>query len=471
MSRWRVSLLFLLPVALSVIMHWRVFSLDVMGIHVWRQAQTQTVIYHFQHTANNILNSQRFDLTSGTSSLRYEFPIYQWLIAQVNRSIGYSVAHTRAITFLVFAVFLLGFFRLIAKFHGQRVALVTNALLCFSPLLYYYCVNPLPDLAALCCATWALTIYFAVRQDTRGFVLFSLLISLATLIKLPYILFAAVAAPELWKLIRTGAFRLFMLRLIVLLLILSPAICWYAQAIPTWTNNPVTHGMLDNSKTPGQLLDILSFNLLSSVPELLTNYASCVFLVWGIIQFFRRRFEFPRVHYVTLFLILAGYFLFEMNQIGRTHEYYLMPFLPLVFLLVAQGVSAAQQGSYSWLVPLAICLVPLTAWLRIDHRWNAETPGFQRDYLVHQDALNKLVPRDAICVIDKDETRFVCLYYLKRYGYSLQQHGMATSTLSELYGKGARYIFTEDPSWNPSDYPSFQFEQLFSGNVRVYRIR
>jgi hypothetical protein len=137
MSNKRAAFFFILPVLLSFLLHFHVLKLDVVGYHAWRQAQTQTVIYNFTFSDNSIFHPQKFDLRSGSTALLYEFPLYQWMIAQVNHIIGYSVVNTRTISFVFFIFLLLAFYRLLLNFVKKEVALITNWLLCFSPLLYY----------------------------------------------------------------------------------------------------------------------------------------------------------------------------------------------------------------------------------------------------------------------------------------------------------------------------------------------
>ena len=132
MNNKKIVFFFLLPILVSFVLHFRVLNLDLIGYHVWRQTQTQTVIYNFNFSDNNIFHPQKLDLTSGSKTLLYEFPLYQWLIAQVNNGIGYSVLNTRLITFLFFVFSLLGFYKLILKFVSKEIALVSNTLMYFS---------------------------------------------------------------------------------------------------------------------------------------------------------------------------------------------------------------------------------------------------------------------------------------------------------------------------------------------------
>src|SRR5690606_15658975 len=89
----------------------------------------------------------------------------------------------------------------------------------------------------------------------------------------------------------------------------------------------------------GQILNFITGNLVSTLPELLLNYGSVLFFISGFYFMFRYRkyrdHRFP--------VLLAGglgviaYFLYEINMIEAVHDYYLFPFLPFLFIIVSYG--------------------------------------------------------------------------------------------------------------------------------------
>ncbi|MES2679213.1 MAG: glycosyltransferase family 39 protein [Bacteroidota bacterium] len=473
MTNKKIIFFFLLPVLVSFILHFRVFTFDVIGYHAWRQSQTQTVIYNFTFSDPSIFHPQKFDLSTGTNELLYEFPLYQWCIAQVNNVLGYSVMHTRLITFLIFVFLLFGFYRLLIKFVSVEVALVTNTLLCFSPLLYYYCVNPLPDILALCCAVWALNFFmvFVSSEKRVHLLLFSFFLMLAALVKLPFVLFASPFALYIYRSYKTQRLSKAFTNVLAPAVFLIPVAAWYGMAIPTWRDKGVVVGMSHNNKSLLHLLDCFQFNLISSVPELITNYASCIFLVTGMVLFFKNQ-DLRRKHgyFVVLFFAASTYFLFELNMIEKAHDYYLMPFIPLIFLVVACGVKHFYKSRFRKFVFVVACLVPITAWLRIDQRWNLQSPGFVTDYLSDQATLQSIIPQNEKCIIDADDSHFIALYYLKRQGYSLFDKEINSAVLKDRYKRGARFLVTENLSLNLNDYQEFDFETLYSKKLKIYKL-
>ncbi len=275
-----------------------------------------------------------------------------------------------------------------------------------------------------------------------------------------------------FRTLKTKAYSKLIFQSLLFLVFLIPVFLWYQKAIPTWKNNEVASGIFFNNKTWLQLADYFQFHLLSSVPELITNYASCVFLVVGMYWFVKRYKQLiqSQTYFVFLFLILVIYFFYELNMIEKVHDYYLMPFVPLIFMVVAYGLKHFYEKQQFRFIYFILCIVPITAWLRIDGRWNQENPGFNSDYLYEQSVLQKVIPAESLCTIDSDDSKFISLYYLKRYGFCLYENELDAERLSGLYQKGARYLVTENLKINTSEYPQFNFEEIFSKNLRLFKI-
>ncbi len=474
MTTYRRILFFLSPVLLSFLLHLPIFQLDVMGIHVWRQSQTQTVIYHFTFSDNNILHPQRFDISTGSTALLYEFPLYQWLIAQVNRILGYSVINTRVFTFLCLVFLLLGFYKWLRLYFKEKTALLSSYFLCFSPLLYYYCVNPLPDILALAMAQWFLV--YAGRhhlsQKTSQLIIASVFLMLAALIKLPFVLFAAFFIPQfltkqVFKRIgkRLASFGLFFIFLI-------PVGLWYAYAIPSWKGNGITSGLFGNEKSVQELLAYFWFHLVSSFPELISNYAAFPLVVMGIYAGIKNHRNVFNKHLpISLtFLAVCFYFIFELNMIEKSHDYYLLPFVPFVFILLAHGLNRGINSKYKGLVFFLLAIVPFTAYLRIQHRWDVKNPGFNSAYLYEQNAIQSHIPQNAICIVDADESKFIALYYLKRQGYSLLKNELNQDVLAQYVQKGATILVTENQETDALKFQGFRLDLLYSGGLKIYKV-
>jgi 4-amino-4-deoxy-L-arabinose transferase-like glycosyltransferase len=146
-----------------------VFRTDLVGRHVWRQTQTQTVVVNFYEEDFNILNPRLNSRGSGDGIRRLEFPAMQWMFACFYKIFGNHLIITRILSFAVgiFSVWGMYFF-LNTLFKNRLTALVGAWALNFSPAFFYHTLNPMPDNLALCCSIWGLAFFFQMARRTQN---------------------------------------------------------------------------------------------------------------------------------------------------------------------------------------------------------------------------------------------------------------------------------------------------------------
>jgi hypothetical protein len=176
----------------------------------------------------------------------------------------------------------------------------------------------------------------------------------------------------------------------------------------------------------------------------------------------------------TAFALCSGmlfiYLLFELNMLGKTHDYYLMPFLVPMFLLVSVGLQFFLTSKYSWYVPIALCAVPILAFLRINHRWNQDEPGYNKAFSLQQEQVRQVIPKNALCIIDNDESRYIALYFFKRKGFSLLPGEFSVNKLEALQLSGAEYLVCSNKNLDTSQFHHTHFQQLLKQELVIYKI-
>ncbi|RYD53402.1 MAG: glycosyltransferase family 39 protein [Sphingobacteriales bacterium] len=444
------------------------FFTDLIGIHVWRQTQTQTVIETLSRNDGDVFSPRVFQIdATGSRVLRMEFSLMQWLFAQGRLLFGSSVLVMRIECFLLSLLTLWGFSRLARQvFPLLPLAGFLGAwCLAFSPLFYYYAINPLPDNFSLCAAVWSL--YFLFRfiktHTLKLWVAHLLLVSLSILTKLPFAIFGAASLVVAWAFVcQPGpVFRKGVLMGSFLLLLL-PAL-WYLTVIPEWHNDGLKGGLFATRTPLAILADIFVHHLISTLPELIVNYASLLaFLagLWvsGTILIQKRLLRLDQK--ALLAALVAGllYVVYELGMIGKEHDYYLFPLVPFILLTVLAGYRQLLQSPlsgtrYRLLRALAIVglvISPLTAWLRMQSRWDLNEPGFDVDYYRYKEQLRAFLPADAKVITGPDDSHFINLYYLNRTGWTFSE-SLDTGFIQQQVIRGARYLIT-DSAHTPHQY-------------------
>jgi hypothetical protein len=467
---------------ISFFMHYNHFPKDLVSIHVWRQTQTQSTIDNFYEEDMNIFNPRRNDRGDTEGLFRMEFPLAQWLVALAYKLFGPNLIISRLMMFLFGLFSMLGIYRLLRVLFGKEILALMGAwAFTFSPSFFYYTINPLPDNLALCCGIWGLVFFFSWQnsQKTIHLILSGLMIGLAALCKLPFILYFVVPGYfYISKMMRQGITGKVVARAAIPLSFILLPITWYIAVLPGWSDNIIVKGMLDNRESTGRLLDIIQHNLVSTLPELLLNYGSVLFFLAGFYFLYRRKAfldkRFPLI--LALGLAILVYFFFELNAIEKIHDYYLFPFMPLLFMLVGYGafhLHSSKLVFFRYLTVLLLIGLPLTCSLRMQSRWDVESPGFNRDLLIHKTELQNAVPDSALVVAGNDESHFIFFYYIGKKGWGFHADELTGEQLAGMIGKGAAYLYSDSRAVeeNPSVAKHLGDLVMEKGSLRVFRLR
>jgi hypothetical protein len=477
----------------SLALHLHVIPRDLVGFHAWRQSQTQINVDNFYSEDFNILNPRIDDRGDGDGISRMEFPLMQWLFALGYRLLFPGFILTRLMSFCIGVMTIAGMYHLIRNvFRDARLAAPGAWAFAFSPVFYYYIVNPMPDNLALCAGVWGMALFFRyLRSDSLVHAsLSAAAIGVATLAKLPFVLcIAGVGAHVIAEAVRQGGgnhpgtpgrrrFGRLAAAAAIYALFLVPAAIWYAAVIPQWRGNGIVGGILANELPARELINIARFTVVSTLPELLINYGSVVFFLAGGVLIIRRRL-YARPGFAPLAgwgVALVLYFIFEMNMIRYVHDYYLIPFLPPIFLIVSYGIGHLLHTRSPVVRNAAIaCLLilPLAAFLRINHRWNLESPGFNRDLLVYKEELRRAVPDGALCVVGDDESHHIYFYHLGKKGWGFEAGGLDRDTLKEMIRRGARYLYSDSRQIDGDEKLAPFLDELVleRGSFKVFRLK
>lgn len=440
-------------VILSVLLHWKVWDNDIAGIHAWRQTQTMTVVENFAFEDMNILNPRINSRGDGDGIFRMEFPLMQWGFAWFYRWFGNELIIARLLSFLISIFSVIGFYRLLRAWKQTPLISGLGAW-CYgwSPVLFYYAINPLPDNLALCFGIWSLVFLkrFQLYGNTVSLVGFGVFLSMATAVKLPFILFGAGYIPLFFEQLRNKDSGLVFYRSMLIPACMTPAAAWYIWVIPTWGNAQIisgaaARGSFDLMAALNTIWGTLTFMLI----ELFINYGALLFFLFGLIFIIREKHRILISFKVELSILcfLALFFLYEVNVIGLAHDYYHFPFLPIIFLVVAKGLQLVLYHKLKWLRRLgylALLIVPLTAYLRTQNRWEPSTKALL--LLNHKQQLRNAVPNDALVVTGNDISRHIMLYHIGKKGWVFRQDRLTADQLQRYIDRGAEYLYSNSGS-------------------------
>ncbi|OAV44457.1 glycosyltransferase family 39 protein [Lewinella sp. 4G2] len=471
-------ILLLLAIGVSLLQHGPHLNTEIQGVHGIRQAQTVWNIRNFVRHDANIFNPRSYDVTGFKSDIqRREFPIMQWSIAMVQKVTGESILTVRLSIFLICAFSVLGMFFLVHRFtNSWPAALLTAVLLQYSPVFYYYAINPLPDHLALAAAIWY--VYFIVthRESQRRKHLWaaSLCLLLATLAKLPYLMFAIVSIVyflmDLFG--KSSQKRQPFAYAGIQLLTVAPALAWYAWVIPTWTDNPVLTGGMDGETDWELIRYLLKWHYDKMFPYLITIPPMWVPFWIGLIQLFRKAKQYPWIW--ALAGITCLFLALELQPIYTNHDYYLMPFFAWLLPVMGLGFKWLLDVPYLKYITPAFCIwAALYAPSRTDAWWGVKESWVNEDILAYSEELKAAVPRDALCLIMSEQSNDVVAYRIDKRGHAFTEPIPVEWVNDLVSNHNINYLYSTLEEWHNSAelVPYVDSVLLARGSVKVLKLK
>lgn len=476
-------LILLLTLLTGIATHWKIFHTDLIGVHLWRQAQNQWNIRNFHRHDPNILNPRisAHNLGHEGNILRYEFPLMQWSIAQLQYVFGEAILVTRISMFLLGFMGILGFYQLVWLLYKDKVLAACGAwILSFSPMFYYYTLNPFSDIPALAAQIWmmAFTVKYYQSQNFKDLVWAAACLCLAGLFKLPYAVFGLMPLTAVLLLFyRDGRqWGLLFKSSIPLILASLPVVAWYSYAIASWESMGVLKGIF-GSAGMGEIPQYIGYHLFQWLPRHLINPAGVIFFISGLVAF--RRWKALSAGPSILLLAGAGiglfYYAYEVNMIAKVHDYYLLPFLPWLHLVVVHGLHAFRK--HRALKTASIPVLGLFPWVAFflinDYFWNIDRNGYNPDWFIHKKDLQQAAPRDSLCILLNDNTGVVFAYAVDKQGYVFDRDELPPMWVEDMIiRRGARYMYSDSRIVDSSGRirPLLDSMLLQRGSVKVFRL-
>lgn len=466
---------------LSLFLHKEYMSLDVQGIHSWRQSQTMWNVRNFVRHDNNILNPRVSHFNGGKDNIyRYEFPLMQWGIAQFQKIGGEQIEIARGTLFLLGVLSVFGIYFLARlQFQNDFTAFFTAFLFQFSPVFFYYTINPIPDNLALTGAIWYL--YFILKhrnsKKTKYLIFASSCLLISTLAKLPYLMFAVVSIYIFIKdyLLEVGVRKSILKYPLLQFSILIPAFVWYAWVIPGWSGNPILSGIFSSDINYDQYREIFEYHKEVMFPELLLYWPVWLFALLGIpaILYFKKNTGWL----ISLVFITFLYLILEFNAIGKVHDYYMMPFLPWLYILVGYGIKLIIKLPYLIGYIIAITLAvfaPFHTYNYTSDFWSIEKAYFNNDVFRYSDQLKNAVPQDAMCIILNDNSYYVFSYQIDKMGHIFTNDHLPTPWIEDMIkNHNVEYMYSDSRKIDQDSSNQKYLDTLIlkAESVHVYKLK
>ena len=469
----------LIFIAVSFVQHSPFINLEIQGIHTWRQSQTMWNVRNFVRDDNCILNPRVNMFNGGKDNLlRYEFPLMQWSIAQLQIMFGEKISIVRISVFFMGLLSIFSFVITVKDiFDDWLTAVFSGILLLYSPLFYYYTINPLPDNLALAFSFLYVAFILKHRKSNKKYqlIIASLALMLATLCKLPFLMVSIISIWFFLKDIFNGKSIYLKLKNFALpqFIFLLPAFAWYIWVMPGWAGNPILTGQLNEKFVLKQYLSIMYYHITTMFPHILLSIPVWIVMVIGIYGYFQSW----RKHkwLISLIGITVLYLILEFKPIGIVHDYYMLPFLIWLYLLIAFGVAKIRNTKFGLIIMLLICSYSsLYTSSNTKENWSIEKSYFNNDLFIHSEELKNAVPQNELCIILNDNSGYIFSYRIDKMGHVFSSDNLPIGWIDDMVRNyGIKYMYSD--SRKIDEEPQFQkyIDEIIiqKGTIKVIELK
>jgi len=452
----------------------------VQGLHSWRQSQTCLNIRNFTRNDFNIFNPRVGHYNVGDDNIkRYEFPVMQWLIAGIQRVCGEHHLILRFSMLFIYFLSLYGMWLLAFEiFKSRGIALLSLFVLSFFPVYLYQSINVMPDNFALMLSLYFLYFFFkgVNRGDATAIIISALFLCFSALSKLPFILFGIMPLVYFFK--KGTTLRYKVITFIAFGLILIPVISWYLTAVPEWGGNDIAQGIFSENFDTAEYFIFLLKQLQNNIPMIVLGYPQVGLLILSVILLLKNR-VYKRSHswyWISAFVTYVFYFMFVLQQIGKGHDYYFYPFLPIFtigILYLFNNIKTISKFK-RYLAYFLLLTSPVWAYAKVKDFWQIDKAYFNDDLFVHKTQLKNAVPNDKKCIMVNDYSNYILPYAIDKSGYVFRNDYLPIEWIKDLSkNQNVKYLYSDSRKVEGQiGFDSLVQEKLLSvGSYNVFLLR
>lgn len=463
------------------------------SVHVWRQAMTVAMARNLAEEGLNPLQpkvDRRYDTNGITGS---QFLSYEFGLGVLFKLFGFKESLHRWWSLLFYLLIAGGMHAFVFEITKNRMyAFAGGWMLAFSPELFYHGINALPDILALAAMLWSLVYLLRWQEDRKSgcLWLFFGCITLAGLTKLQF-LSAGIWALVLFlsalykKELKPAQIAVWVFGGIFSL---ASTAAWYIYArYLTKVSGLFEVGLVLNiEKDLNRVKTILFQNIISDLPELLLGFGSAFFFLWGLFTFLKERYRHPYLVILILWSLLILVFHYLVLAQMEVHQYYMLSYLPMLFLVAVFGYSRLYRN-YRKIAVVVLMLAPIIAGLRIiPARWMPSKEGVLESFYDNETRaqISALFSREERIVAGPDVSGCINFYFThtKGFGFNYGLEKLSDTLnngqyrIEDYIKRGASKILITDTSYfnDPVIQPYlkrilFKNDELMVGELLDYR--
>lgn len=405
--------------------------------HNWRQSLTNMIARNFVEAGPDLLHPTVDTAGAATGIIGAEFPFFNFLIYLLAMFTGYEHWLGRLVNLLVSTAGLYFYFRVLTELLPKRLAAYATVVLGVS-IWFAFSRKIMPDTFSVSLVMAGL--FFALRYLKTGNVwqllLFGLLSCLGMLCKIPAMSLLSFLG-VMWFLPALDRKRVWLVAFTAVLAFL-PVAYWYFVWVPHLVSTygfqlyfpkSLSEGWFEIQPFWPEFFEKFYFSALHSYLAL----AVCLAGIWLLVKKMAWQFSLGLVTFSLVF----GLFILKTGAVFPLHNYYIIPFVPVMALCC--GV-ALYQLKYRTAVALVV-LIGVEAIANQQHDF--KVPSDKAYKLKLESLLQTHVPAADKVVINGGQSP-QDMYFAHRKGWSITNHeAMKPHFVDSLAQRGVRFLIID----------------------------
>ena len=416
----------------------RLFNINypIFDSHHWRQADGYAIARNFLEVDANILYPRINHAGELSGIMGSEFPIMNYIVFLLYKIFGVHWWQGRLLNLITSSVGCFYFYKIIYKYINKTLAFNATIILLTS-IWFAHSRKFMPDVFST--SLVIISVYYGIsflkeKGNFLNLILYTFFLSLGLLSKLPSFVIVAFLTPFIFEnsinIKRKITFISFSI------VSLFPTIWWYFYWAPYLTN---TYGF--NYFFMGDSISVGYHFLINDWNGLLKRFYSDAFffiafffyLMGLFLLIYKRNFKllfiFISASILQIILMLKG---------GKSfvhHSYYIIPFVPVMALFSAYGLSIIKSNKFRIILLIAIVIEGI---LNQQHDFRKK-PNQEYQLELSQITKNFSSPADLIAI--NGDTDPTLLYLAHRKGWTLNSNELKNQTIiNDLYFKGCQLM-------------------------------
>lgn len=402
--------------------------------HNWRQCFTNMVTRNMVEQGPDVRYPKADILGNSSGVIASEFPIFNYLNYWVAKFFGFQHWYGRLINLVISTLGLWYFYKTVRSLFDSKTAFNATFILTTS-IWFAFSRKIMPDTFSMSLLFMGMYggVLYIKENKLSGLFAYFILCSLGMLAKIPAIAVFSVSGLVVFvkDIPRQRRFVFALTTGLCVLLVFAWYFAWVPYLVKTYgyslyDSKGFAEGIQEILPHLGDLAEKFYFSATHS-------YVATLCFVFGIYFFLKQQRSLYR-YALLLVTVMLLFFILKTGAIFPTHNYYIIPFVPVIALLAGYAVSKVPNKFQA----LLLLIIGIEGVANQQHDFFIKPSEQYRLELEH--TVDQYIPKNDLVLINGGISPQE-MYYANRKGWSVENSSIKSSTyLDSLSALGAKFL-------------------------------